>query len=58
MIRVLRLLEYEYDTPERAEQDMGRWQIPANGSYNKAYGIVVRSSVIINLNAKKEEGDA
>jgi hypothetical protein len=33
MIRVLRLIQYEYDDVEQMEADMARWQLPANGSY-------------------------
>lgn len=33
-IRVLRLLEYTYDSVETMEADMAHWTIPANGARN------------------------
>lgn len=32
-VRVIRLLEYVYDSPERAIEDQGRWQVGANATY-------------------------
>jgi len=43
--RVLRLLEYTYDTAERMADDMSRWTIPANGSH-RAGQLVIRSAVL------------
>jgi hypothetical protein len=51
MIRVLRIMEYEYEDNERAKQDMARWQIPANGSKRQG-GMVIRSAIIIDLNSQ------
>lgn len=31
-VQVIRTLVYTYDSFERAQADMGRWQVPANGS--------------------------
>lgn len=53
MIRVLRLIEYTYETPERAEEDMGKWQLPASGS-SAFGGLVVKSAIITDLNFKGE----
>lgn len=57
MIRVLRLLEYTYPDNQSAEDDMGRWGVPANGS--KKWGVhdakVIRSAIITDLNFKEEE---
>jgi hypothetical protein len=30
-IRILRVIEYKYDTIEHMQEDMSRWSIPANG---------------------------
>jgi hypothetical protein len=52
MIRVLRLLEYTYDTNERAADDMGRWGVPANGAVHhggRSGGMTIRSAVITEL---------
>lgn len=49
MIRVLRLLEYTYETVEEMETDLGRWQVPANGSrwWNpRKPGIGIKSAVL------------
>lgn len=32
-IRVLRLLEYTYDSVEQMDKDMALWQVPANGQH-------------------------
>ena len=54
MIRVLRLIEYVYETNDRAQEDMERWEIPANGAKNFG-GMVIKSSIITDLN---HEADA
>ena len=47
-VRVIRLLEYTYDSFESAERDMQNWHVPASGSVVLLNGSeVVRSSVII-----------
>lgn len=43
-IRVLRVLEYTYDTVESMEHDMERWQIPANGSKTPGSRQVIKSA--------------
>lgn len=48
MIRVLRVMEYEYDTLEQANADMARWQVPAVGS--KKFGpkaALIKSTVLL-----------
>lgn len=52
-VRILRLLEYIYDTPERAQKDQERWQIPANGSRISG-DMVVRSAIIIDMSYMEE----
>jgi len=53
MIRVLRLLEYQYETAEQMEEDMGRWYIPANGVSTRTKP-VIRSATLTNFNFPKE----
>jgi len=48
-VRILRLMEYTYNTPERMEQDMEHWHIPANGVYARAPGIKIKSCIITDL---------
>lgn len=48
MIRVLRTLEYWFDTNEAAEQNMNNWAVPANGSIRWGK-TTIKSSVIIDL---------
>lgn len=55
MIRVLRLMEYTYDTPEEAQRDMDRWMVPANGSKVVATRGTIRSTIITNLDHTPEE---
>jgi hypothetical protein len=52
-IRVLRLLEYIYDTAERAQKDQERWQVPANGS-RLAGDMIVRSAIITDMHYVEE----
>lgn len=49
MIRVLRILEYTYDTPEIMEKDMARWQLGANATkiINAANGMTIKSSIML-----------
>jgi hypothetical protein len=56
MIRVLRIMEYTYDSPEDAEEDMGNWYIPANGTKSGLRkGLHIKSAVILNLNFEEEK---
>lgn len=48
-IRVLRLIEYVYDTQERADADQGRWQMPAIG-WRRVGDMMIRSTIIADLN--------
>lgn len=52
MIRVLRLLEYEFEDNEMAENHMAQFQVPAIGT--KAFGkhTTIRSAIITNLDPK------
>jgi hypothetical protein len=52
-IRILRLLEYVYDNPERAQKDQERWQVPANGS-RLTGDMIVRSSIITDMHYVEE----
>lgn len=55
-IRVLRLLEYTYDSVEVMERDMKRWNIPQTGTYViPSAGIEIASSVL-PLNILEDEG--
>ena len=45
-IRVLRILEYVYETPERMAQDMQRWGVGANASYEAGRGLTIRSATM------------
>lgn len=48
MIRVVRVMEYEYDTLEQANKDMANWQVPAVG--DKKFGTLgplVKSTVLL-----------
>jgi hypothetical protein len=48
MIRVLRVLEYDYSDNEAAQVNMEKWAVPANGA--RDFGrVVIRSAVIIDL---------
>jgi len=48
-IRVLRLIEYVYDSQERADADQARWQIPAIG-WRRAGDMMIRSTILTDLN--------
>lgn len=48
-IRVLRLIEYVYDSQERADADQARWQIPAI-SWRRAGDMMIRSTILTDLN--------
>jgi hypothetical protein len=47
-IRVLRLLEYVYDTQERADADQARWQMPAIG-WRRIGDMTIRSTILTDL---------
>lgn len=57
MIRVTRLLIYEYATPERAAADMAKWHMAANGSKDAGPDLMIHSAIITELNAKVVEDD-
>lgn len=57
MIRVLRLIEYEYNDTKMAENDMSRWQHPAIGSRVYGIGKVVRSTVLQNLDFDSDDSE-
>lgn len=48
-IRVLRLIEYVYDTQERADADQARWSMPATG-WRRVGDMTIRSTIITDLN--------
>jgi len=55
MIRVLRILEYKYASPEQAEKDMEHWTVPANGTYEMGVtGKTIKSAIIMDLNFEEE----
>jgi hypothetical protein len=48
VIRVVRIMEYEYETQEQADADMARWQVPAIG--NKKFGTagpLIKSTILL-----------
>jgi hypothetical protein len=56
--RVLRILEYTYDSVETADRDMMHWQIPAEG---RAPGfkdkVTIRSTVIQYPTKEEDDGN-
>jgi hypothetical protein len=46
-VRVIRLMEYEYDSFETADRDMKQWQVPSSGARSFGTHEVIRSSVIV-----------
>lgn len=44
MIRVLRLLEYQYADVARMQDDMTRWQV--QGTYRPHSGLLIRSTTL------------
>jgi hypothetical protein len=57
MIRVLRIMEYEFDSYEQMEQSMSHNAVPTNGI--KIFGRnVIRSTAIINVFEQESETDA
>lgn len=55
-IRVVRIMEYEYETLEQANLDMSRWQVPAVGAKKfgppvaegtTRFGPMIRSTVLL-----------
>lgn len=60
MIRILRILEYTFDTPERAEAHMGQLGVPLNGlfaSHTPGDGMTIRSASIVDFDHNKEKPD-
>lgn len=58
MIRVLRLLEYTFETNEQAEKHMSNFGVPANGTHyiNGRDGVLkIRSAIIVDFDAKTAE---
>lgn len=53
-VRVLRIIEYIYDTPEQAELDMAKWQMPAIGTRCLGGGKILKSAIITDLNFMDE----
>lgn len=46
VVRVTRMLEYEYPTAEDALADMERWHVPPSGTVRFGPNKVVRSAVV------------
>lgn len=53
-VRVLRVIEYIYDTSDLAEADMAHWQMPAIGTRYLGGGKVLKSAIITDLNFMDE----
>lgn len=49
MIRILRLIEYVYDTPLTAEKDMAGWHAPPIGAVEAGPHKSIRSTILTNL---------
>lgn len=49
MIRVLRLIEYTYDTPERMSEDMVHWKSQAGGGGRATDRIIIPPTVVDEL---------
>lgn len=49
MIRVVRILEYIYETNEIAESDMSNWKLAPNGSLFIGKNKRVRSTIITDF---------
>lgn len=45
--RVLRVLEYTYDTPERMANDIARWQIGATATRDMRNGMTIKSATFL-----------
>lgn len=54
MIRVLRLLEYEFASNELAEQHLERLAVPQNG-VKKFGAVTIKSATIVNLDPSESE---
>jgi hypothetical protein len=48
-IRILRLLEYVYESNERAEEDMSRWKIPPVGT-SRHGNMTIKSAIVTDFN--------
>jgi hypothetical protein len=48
-VRLLRILEYVYESPEDADRDMKLWQIPAIGARRTWRDGYIRSTLITDL---------
>lgn len=59
MIRVTRIMEYEYETMQQCNEDMARWQVPALG--DKKFGPLaplIRSAVMMPREVPDDLGTA
>lgn len=45
-VRVLRLMEYTYDSLESAHRDMGQWKV--QGTWSPSARVTIRSTTILN----------
>lgn len=55
VVRIIRVLEYTYASPEAAERDMQQWFIPGNGTKTVGLGDskkTVRSAVVMDLGSQ------
>jgi hypothetical protein len=48
-------MEYVYETPQRAQEDMDKWAVPANGVHAVGNGLTIRSSIITDLHYHTED---
>lgn len=51
MIRILRILEYTFQTPEQAQENMDHWGVPPNGTkcFGKHDENTIKSAVIVDM---------
>jgi hypothetical protein len=52
MIRVIRVLEYEYESAEFAEQNMLQWFVPPNGAKKPNDKTLIRSATIVDMSGR------
>lgn len=55
-VRVLRILEYEYESMDYMDKDMGRWNLAANG-FKSTGSMVVRSITMFPHPLEEQEQD-
>lgn len=57
MIRIIRVLEYEFGNNDDVERHLSSCEVPLNGSRIFGSKLTIRSSGIIDLSPKKDDND-